>query len=86
MSLFIDTLKKKQISVSITIKTFSNSNINSLLSSSDAQKKLISNITYMVGSKNLSGVNLDFEYVGDVPDPIKTLLLICYKPSFRAGK
>lgn len=71
LSLFIDTLKKKQISVSITIKTFSNSNINSLLSSSDAQKKLISNITYMVGSKNLSGVNLDFEYVGDVPDPIK---------------
>lgn len=68
---FIDTLKKKQVLVNLTIKMFSNSHMNSLLSSTDAQKKLISNITYMVGSKNLNGVNLDFEYVGNVPDPMR---------------
>lgn len=68
---FIDTLRKKQVVTNITIKMFSNLHMNSLLSSSDAQKKLISNILYMVGSKNLGGVNLDFEYVGNVPDSVR---------------
>lgn len=61
---FIANLKQKQIKVTLTIKMFSNTHIESLLSSSDAQKKLISNILYMVSSKNLDGVNLDFEYAG----------------------
>ncbi|HBB76248.1 MAG: Glycosyl hydrolase, family 18 [Candidatus Levybacteria bacterium GW2011_GWC1_40_19] len=60
----IDTLKKKQVRTNITIKMFSNRRMEAMLSSTDAQKKLISNIVYMVGSKNLDGVNLDFEYVG----------------------
>jgi hypothetical protein len=69
---FIDTLKKKQVAVNLTIKMFSNSHMNSLLSSTDAQKKLISNIIYMVGSKNLDGVNLDFEYVGNISDLVRS--------------
>lgn len=71
LSSFINTLKKKQVSTSITIKMFSNSHMAALLSSSDAQKKLISNIMYMVGSKNLDGVNIDFEYVGNVSSPMQ---------------
>ena len=68
---FIDSLKKKQIRTNITIKMFSDSHMESMLTSTDAQKKLISNIMYMVGSKNLDGVNLDFEYVGNVPDNVR---------------
>lgn len=72
LSSHIDTLKKKKITVNLTIKMFSNFHMNSLLSSTEAQKKLISNIIYMVGSKNLDGVNLDFEYVGNVTDTVRS--------------
>ncbi|KKR75873.1 MAG: Glycosyl hydrolase, family 18 [Candidatus Levybacteria bacterium GW2011_GWA2_40_8] len=65
---FISNLKKKQIRVNITIKSFSNQRMNTFLSSEQAQKKLISNIIYMVNSKNLDGVDLDFEYVGNPPN------------------
>ncbi|MCL4353248.1 glycosyl hydrolase family 18 protein [Patescibacteria group bacterium] len=61
---FILKLQKRQIKVVLTVKSFSNSNMDQLLASTDAQKKLISNIVYMVSSKNLDGVNIDFEYTG----------------------
>lgn len=64
---FIDKLKKSQVNVTLTIKMFSNYRMEQMLKSEDAQKKLISNIMYMVSSKNLDGVNLDFEYVGTPP-------------------
>lgn len=72
LSSFIYTLKKKQVRTNITIKMFSNYRMELMLSSPDAQKKLISNIMYMVSSKNLDGVNLDFEYVGSPPDNVRS--------------
>ncbi len=61
---FIIRAKKKQITLALTIKAFNNTNIERLVDSDTAQKQFISNALYLINSKNLDGINLDFEYVG----------------------
>ena len=68
---FIRKAKNQGIKVFITLKAFNNDNIESLTTSDDAQKNFISNAVYMVNSKNLDGINLDFEYVGVPPANVK---------------
>lgn len=65
---FIARAKSYGLTVTLTIKSFYSNNIDSLVASDTAQQKLISNILYLVNSKNLDGVNIDFEYVGNPPD------------------
>ncbi len=43
-----------------------NDDIESILSDETIQKKLITNITDEVKSRDLDGINIDFEYLGDV--------------------
>lgn len=66
---FLDKLRKKRIKTQITIKAFNNSNIEYLVVSDEGQKTFISNVLHLINSKNLDGINLDFEYVGT---PAKT--------------
>lgn len=65
---FISTLHNKKIKVVLTIKSFSNDNIEKLVSSDDAQRNFISNTINLVNAKSLDGLNLDFEYIG-TPNP-----------------
>lgn len=60
--------KSRRVSTELVIKAFNNTNIESLVLSDSAQKTFISNAVQLVQLKNLNGINLDFEYVGD-PDP-----------------
>ncbi len=65
---FITRAKSKDIKLYITIKNFNKSEIERLVSSEDAQKQFISNAVQLVESKNLDGVNIDFEYL-TTPEP-----------------
>ncbi len=62
---FISRARSYGIKISLTIKSFNNGNIAAVVTSDNAQKNLIANILYLVNSKNLDGVNIDFEYVGN---------------------
>lgn len=70
----LDTLIKrarnKNLKVYLTFKSFDNSNIESLTQSDTAQKNFIANALYLLNSKSLDGINIDFEYVGSPPDKV----------------
>ncbi len=68
---FLSNLKKQKIKRLITIKTFNNTHIEQLVNSDKAQETFISNILQLVNSKDLDGVNLDFEYQGTADDQTK---------------
>ncbi len=61
---FIKTAKNKGLKVYLTFKSFDNANIENLVSSDVAVETFISNALYFINSKNLDGINLDFEYSG----------------------
>jgi len=64
--------KDNNLKVYITLKSLNNNNIQALMRSPEAQKAFISNAIYLVNSKNLDGINLDFEFVGATPNDVKT--------------
>lgn len=61
---FVKRLKRKRIKTFLTLKSFSNQNIENLVLSNEAQKKFIANTIALINSKSFDGVNIDFEYVG----------------------
>lgn len=63
--------KDNNLKVYITLKSLSNNAIQDLVRSPQAQKTFISNAIYLVNSKNLDGINLDFEFVGVAPADVK---------------
>jgi len=65
---FIKRAKSKGLKIFLTLKAFNSENIDNLVKSDESQKSFISNALYLVSSKNLDGVNIDFEYVGSVTD------------------
>lgn len=67
----IKRAKNQGVNVYLTIKSFDDSNIESLSTSDDAQKAFITNVLFLVNSKNLDGVNIDFEYLGGFSDTIR---------------
>lgn len=54
--------------VVVTLTQMNNPDIRSLLDSPSAQKRLIEKSTDLVRNKNLDGLNIDFEYVGNPGD------------------
>jgi len=68
---FIKRARSQDLKIYLTLKSFNNSNIESLVQSDTAQKKLISNAVYLINSKQLDGINIDFEYLGDVSDTVR---------------
>ncbi len=68
---FLRRAKAQDINVYLTIKCFDSGNIESLAQSDDAQKNLIANTMYLVNSKDLDGINIDFEYVGVPTDAVR---------------
>jgi len=59
--------KRQRIKTQITLKAFNNENIEKLVASDEAQETFIANAIYLVNTRALDGVTLDFEYVG-TPD------------------
>jgi len=68
---FIKRAKASDIKVYLTLKCFDSSNIESVATSDNAQKALIANALYLVNSKDLDGINIDFEYVGVPTDAVR---------------
>jgi len=64
--------KEQDVKVYLTLKCFDSSNIDKLSTSDDAQKALIANALYFVNSKALDGINIDFEYVGNPTDEVRS--------------
>lgn len=57
----IKRAKLEGLRVYLTLKSFDNTNIENLSQSDEAQKNFIANAIYLVNSKNLDGINIDFE-------------------------
>jgi spore germination protein YaaH len=68
---FIRRAQNQGLKVYLTLKCFNNSNIESLSRTDASQKKLIANALYLVNSKSLNGVNIDFEYLGTPTDEVR---------------
>lgn len=68
LNTLLSRAKREGINVEVTLKAFNNNDIESIALSDEAQKKMIANAIYLMQSKALQGVNLDFEYTG-TPDP-----------------
>jgi spore germination protein YaaH len=62
---FIRRARNQGLDIYLTLKSFNNDNIESLAKSDAAQKNMIANAIYLVNSKQLDGINIDFEYTGE---------------------
>lgn len=62
---FITKAKQKRVKMLITLKSFDNKDIEALVLSDEAHKTFISNAIQLMNAKSLSGINIDFEYVGN---------------------
>jgi spore germination protein YaaH len=71
LDMFVKRAKGQGIKVYLTFKSFNSSNIDALAKSDTAQKSFIANAMYLVNSKNLDGINIDFEYVGIPSDEVR---------------
>jgi spore germination protein YaaH len=68
-----DLIAKTQIGggkFSVAVAMQDNSTIESFLNSKEAQKNLISNLLQLVSESRINGINLDFEYVGELSDEV----------------
>lgn len=68
---FIKKAKAQGLKVYLTVKSFDNSNIEKISSNDNSQKALIANAVYLVNSKNMDGINIDFEYTGQSSDNLR---------------
>jgi len=57
----LNKARNKNIKVYLTVKNFNNDNIEKLSNSDEAQQQFVANVSYLVNSRNLDGVNIDFE-------------------------
>jgi spore germination protein YaaH len=71
VDVFIKRAKSQDLKIYLTLKSFNNSNIEKIAQSDVAQKNLIANALYLVNSKGLDGINIDFEYLGNVSNVIR---------------
>lgn len=72
LPLFLNRIKKKGLKTELTIKAFNDENIEQLVQSDEAQRTFIANVVYLIQSKGINGINLDFEYLGTPSEKIKT--------------
>ncbi len=67
MQKFLTRVKKNRIKTYITLKCFNQDNIVKLSTNPQAQENFINNAIYLMSSRGMDGINLDFEYIGE-PD------------------
>lgn len=61
---FAKKLKQNRIKVYLTLKCFNQANIEKLTTNPKSRQNFINNALFLVSSKSLDGINLDFEYIG----------------------
>lgn len=64
---FLKKAKQERIKVYLTLKCFNHDNMAKLLVSENSRQNFITNALFLMNSKSLDGINLDFEYIG-TPD------------------
>lgn len=64
---FAKRLKQSRIKVYITLKCFNQANITKLTTDPSSREAFINNALFLMNSKSLDGINLDFEYIGTPP-------------------
>lgn len=64
---FLKRAKQKRIKVYVTMKVFNQANMISLLTNPKASENFVNNALYLMNTKALDGINVDFEYIG-TPD------------------
>src|SRR5258708_6690451 len=58
----ITKARRQRLKVLLTLKSFTDNTIEQLVNSDAAQKTFISNAIQLINTKNLDGINIDFEY------------------------
>ena len=64
---FIKRAKRNKTKIYVTLKCFNQANIIKLVTDSKSSTNFINNALYLMNSKSLDGINVDFEYIG-TPD------------------
>lgn len=76
---FIKKAHAQKIKVAVTLKCFNQTNIINLVTTPSSRTNFINNAIFAMNSKNLDGINLDFEYIGEPAKEVRdgfTLLVI----------
>ncbi|OGE18132.1 hypothetical protein A2769_02705 [Candidatus Daviesbacteria bacterium RIFCSPHIGHO2_01_FULL_37_27] len=76
---FIKKAHSNKIKVVVTLKCFNQTNIVNLVTTQTARTNFVNNAIFLVDSKNLDGVNIDFEYIGEPEKEVRegfSLLII----------
>ncbi|MBI2595662.1 hypothetical protein HYW46_02915 [Candidatus Daviesbacteria bacterium] len=68
---FIKRVKRNRTKIYLTLKCFNQANIVRLVTDEEAINNFVNNAVYLVNSRSLDGINLDFEYIG-TPDQAVT--------------
>lgn len=68
----VQRARNNKLKIILVAKSFNNYNIEQLSTSQEAQGRAIANISYLVNSKSLDGVNIDFEYLGSPTPEVRT--------------
>lgn len=68
---FLKKAHSEKIKVQVTLKCFNQSNIISLVTSQASRKKFVDNAVFLVNSRGLDGVNIDFEYIGEPSNEVR---------------
>lgn len=80
---FINKAKQNKLKVYLTLKNFNQDNIVALTTSEKARQNFISNAVFLMNSRSLDGLNIDFEYIGTpdkrVRDGFSALIIDLYK-------
>lgn len=80
---FINKSRQNKLKVYLTLKCFNQDNIVSLTTSEKARKNFINNAVFLMNSRSLDGINIDFEYIGTpekrVRDGFSALIIDLYK-------
>lgn len=80
---FIKKAKQSKLKIYLTLKVFNQDNIVALTTSEKARKNFIANAVFLMNSRSLDGLNIDFEYIGtpqkQVKDGFSTLIIDLYK-------
>ncbi|MBI2040406.1 hypothetical protein HYT18_05035 [Candidatus Microgenomates bacterium] len=64
---FVKRAKRNKTKVYVTMKAFNQANIVKLVTNPQSSTNFVNNALYLMNSKSLDGINVDFEYIG-TPD------------------
>lgn len=62
---FVKKARSNRLKVLVTLKCFNQPNIINLVTSPSARTNFINNAIFLMNSKGLDGLNIDFEYIGE---------------------